>query len=318
MAGGVTQINLNPGKDMSNSDFENAVKKCYSTWSESYYDDYYSDQAAHPPVHLKLLKQLLAGEKVSTVLDAGCGPASFLRTLAKEKIELFGFDLTPEMVAEARKVLGDHGIPESHVWEGSVLSADAYRPPGYQYADLFDAALCIGVLPHIPAEKDVEVICNLRNAVKQNGLVVVEARNQLFALFTLNRYSYSFFKEELIQIDRLKLRAGERTAALMVEMEILKKRFRMDQPPIRKGKENEPGYDEVLSRTHNPFILKDQFVHNGLKDVRVLFYHYHCLPPLLSSAFPEFFQEESLAMEDPEDWRGHFMASAFLVAGRRK
>ena len=32
---------------------------------------------------------------------------------------------------------------------------------------------------------------------------------------------------------------------------------------------------------------------------------------------PELFRQASLAMEDPEDWRGHFMASAFLVVGRR-
>jgi len=302
---------------MSDSDFENSVKACYSTWSESYYKDYYTDQAAYPPVHRDLLKRLLVEERANNVLDAGCGPASFLRDLVNENMELYGFDLTTEMVTEARKVLGKHGIPESHIWEGSVLTPDSYQPPGLPDPGLFDAGLCIGVLPHIPAEKDVEVVCNLRDAVKPNGLVVVEARNQLFALFTLNRYSYNFFIEELIQLDRLKLKAGEHTPALTAEIEILKKQFQMDQPPVRKGKEEEPGYDEVLSRTHNPFILKEQFVRNGLKDVRVLFYHYHCLPPLLSSTFPEFFQQESLAMEDPDDWRGYFMASAFLVAGKR-
>jgi hypothetical protein len=73
----------------------------------------------------------------------------------------------------------------------------------------------------------------------------------------------------------------------------------------------------VLSRTHNPLVLREEFAAAGFADVRVLFYHYHCLPPMLQSAVPELFRRESLAIEDPHDWRGYFMASAFLLAGRR-
>jgi hypothetical protein len=91
----------------------------------------------------------------------------------------------------------------------------------------------------------------------------------------------------------------------------------MDLPPIRTGKEGEPGYDQVLSRTHNPLLLSQQFANTGFKNVRTLFYHFHCLPPMLQSRFPDFFRAESLAQENPEDWRGYFMASAFLIAGER-
>ena len=89
----------------------------------------------------------------------------------------------------------------------------------------------------------------------------------------------------------------------------------MDLPPVRRGKESEPGYDEVLSRTHNPFTAREQFERAGFRDVKVLFYHYHCLPPLLESAAPALFRARSVAMEKPDDWRGHFMASAFILSG---
>lgn len=92
----------------------------------------------------------------------------------------------------------------------------------------------------------------------------------------------------------------------------------MDLPPVRTGKGGEPGYDEVVSRTHNPFVLRRQIEAAGFEDVRVLFYHYHALPPMFEATMPAFFREMSLAIEDPEDWRGHFMASAFIVAARRK
>jgi SAM-dependent methyltransferase len=298
-------------------DVEAAVRACYSTWSGTYYDDYYGAGAGYPPVHRDLLKRLLCEAGARTLLDAGCGPASFLRDLADAGIERYGFDVTPEMVAEARRVLGLQGVPPEHIWEGSVLAPESFKPPAPESSPAFDAAVCVGVLPHIPASADPIVICNLRDAVRPGGLVVLEARNQLFALFTLNRYSHQFFLDELIRADELRAAAGEQEAALNAALDQMRARFRLDLPPVRKGKAGEPGYDEVLSRTHNPLVLQQQCRAAGLVDVRVLFYHYHCLPPMLGPHVPDLFRRASLAMEDPEDWRGYFMASAFLVSGRR-
>ena len=277
------------------TDFEQRVRECYSTWSESYYSEYYGDDAPYPAVHRELLIELLREAGPKSVLDAGCGPASFLRDIRGEGWSLHGFDLTPEMVAEAQRVLADDG----EVWEGSVTKAEDFHPPE-RPDETFDAAVCVGVLPHVPQEADTEVLKNLHGAVRPGGLAVVEARNQLFALFTLNRYTFDFFRDEL-----MRGRAEE-------DLEPLKERFWMDLPPIRGGKEDEPGYDEVLSRTHNPFVLRQQFEAAGFRDVRTLFYHFHDVPPALGPSI-----EASVALERPEDWRGHFMASAFLLAGTR-
>ena len=115
----------------------------------------------------------------------------------------------------------------------------------------------------------------------------------------------------------LRERAGNESTALEQALAELDERFRVDLPPIRAGSQGEPGYDEVLSRTHNPFSLIQIAREVGLSDVRVLFYHFHALPPMLESALPELFKQESLAMENPEDWRGYFMASAFILVGVR-
>lgn len=300
---------------MTKNTVEETVAKCYSTWDKTYYDEYYGNKAAYPPINRDIVKKLLKDSGVKNVLDAGCGPASMLRDLADLGIDLYGFDLTPEMISEAQRIFRELGLNNSKLWEGSVTDSESFHMP-YVRRFPFDSAICIGVLPHIPAEHDITVIKNLHDAVKQGGLVILEARNQFFSLFTLNRYSWEFFMGDLIRIDELKKNVDKSTAKKIWNIILqIQNQFRVDLPPIRKGKEDEPGYDEVLSRTHNPLILKEQFEKAGFKNVQLLFYHYHCLPPMVASDLPEFFLKESIAMEDPYDWRGMFMASAFLLVG---
>ena len=293
---------------------ERSIRACYSTWGERYYADYYESEGAYPPVHTGIVRDLLGESGARSVLDAGCGPASMLRDLALPGLERYGFDLTPEMVKEARGVLGRQGVPEDRVWEGSVLDAAAFR---HKDLSAFDAAVCFGVLPHIPAEADEAVLTNLRDAVKPGGFVAVEARNSLFSLFTLNRYSREFFRNDLIGEDTLRAKAGAEADALNSAFEELDARFRLDLPPIRKGYADEPGYDEVLARTHVPMQLEAQARALGFAETRLMFYHYHAFPPMLEKSAPELFRRESVAMEDPNDWRGYVMASAFILVGRR-
>lgn len=297
--------------------YEQAVAKCYSTWDKIYYDEYYGEKALYPPVHGELLRKLLRESGAKTLIDAGCGPASFLRDITDLGIELYGFDLTPEMVTEGKRIFNEKGISSNRIWMGSVLNPNSFVSPESGMKS-YDAVICGGVLPHIPAEQDLVVAHNVAMALNPGGFCAVEARNQLFALFTMNRYSYELFVKDLIQIDQLKGATHPDLDKVDKLLDEMRQQFRMDIPPMRKGKKDEPGYDEVLSRTHNPIVLKKVFEEAGFVDVRLMFYHFHAFPPMFQKLMPEFFLECSLNMErDPEDWRGYFMASAFYVLGRK-
>lgn len=296
------------------TDAEERVRRCYSTWSGTYYDEYYGAGSSYPPVHRDILLGVLRDAGARTVLDAGCGPASFMRHLQAAGHEAYGFDLTPEMIDEARRVMRSVGAPEDRVWLGNVAVAEAYAPEGRPRS--YDAAVCVGVLPHLDAGDEAAVLRNLRSAVRDGGVVAVEARNQLFALFSLNRYTFELFRDELVRPDDPRTSA-EDASRMRDALEGLRGRLRMDLPPVRAGKAGEPGYDEVLSRTHNPLVLRERFAAAGLRDVRTLFYHFHRLPPMLETAAPERYRDWSLAVEDPNDWRGLVMASAFILVGTR-
>jgi SAM-dependent methyltransferase len=296
---------------------EQSVRKCYSTWGKTYYDEYYGTNAPYPPVHVDLVNSLLHDFGARRVLDAGCGPASMMRHLLGPGVDIHGFDLTPEMVAEARVVMSGLGVPPDHVWEGSVLAEGDYVSRADGRAD-FDCIVSCGVLPHVPVAADTQVIDNLKRALRTGGYALIEARNELFALFTMNRYSHEFFFERLCSKELLQPQNADERESLDRAMAELKKMFRTDLPPIRRGKADEPGYDEVVSRTHNPLVLRKQLEVAGFVDIQLYFYHFHSLPPMIGSMTPELFRRSSLEMEkDPTDWRGLFMASAFFIAGRR-
>jgi 2-polyprenyl-3-methyl-5-hydroxy-6-metoxy-1,4-benzoquinol methylase len=305
------------GQNTERDQIEISVKHCYSTWGPNYYDEYYGAKAPYPPVQTELLRKLLRRSSARTLIDAGCGPASFLRDATDLGIELYGFDLTPEMVIEGQRIFREKGLSPDRIWIGSILDPLSFVAPT-DGTSRYDAVVCGGVLPHIPAEEDMTVIRNIASALNPGGLCAMEARNQLFALFTMNRYSYELIVNELIEPEKLKAVPSVdpvKIDAMLLEMQ---RCFRMDIPPIRKGKAGEPGYDEVLSRSHNPIILKEKFEAAGFVDVKIIFYHYHAFPPMFQGLMPEAFLERSLAMEsNPEDWRGYFMASAFYMVGRK-
>ena len=133
----------------------------------------------------------------------------------------------------------------------------------------------------------------------------------------MNRYSYEFIAHELVRAQTLRRKAGRLSPKVASVLESMKTHFRMDLPLIRRGKAGQPGYDEVTSRTHNPFAMRAVFERLGFRDVRLQFYHFHCLPPMYERDLPTLFRRASVEMEEPSDWRGHFMASAFLLSGRR-
>lgn len=291
-----------------------SVESCYDEWSASYFEEYYGADAPYPPVHVALIEQMLAAHGTKSVLDAGCGPASILRTLAGRGFDCWGFDVSPGMVAEAQAAMADLQLPR-RIWQGDASQATSYSSEEPGAPQRFDAAMVIGVLPHLTPAQVYATFENLRNAVRPGGLVIVQARNALFSLFTMNRNTHEFVRDELLASDEAR---SERELAFVEEsLDRLADRLRMDLPMNRGG----AGYDDTQPRAENPLVLPDTFAACGFRGVETLFYHYHAVPPMCESVDAATFRAMSVAMErtcGPRDWRGHFMASSFLLTGIRR
>lgn len=277
----------------------------------NHYADQYSPSYEGYPANLKRLEALVrrARElKIRTLLDCGCGEGTPISRLHDEAgVQVWGFDFSDKMARTARAKLEQKGL-KNRVWSGDITQASSFGPSGIERPEAFDACLAAGVFPHLTDEQAACALRNMAGAVRPGGRVFAEFRNELFALFTLNRYTWEFFTEKLMP-----KRAAEEAGAE------LKKFFRMDLPavrPIPAGAAS--SIDQILCRFKNPFECPAFFQAAGLKIEAIHFYHFHALPPMMERERAELFRSASLELEkNPNDWRGHFLASAFVVESVR-
>ncbi len=296
---------MDPGKD--------AVRRHYQESANHFRRKYSSDSEAYPAeqIRLKILQRRLSALGTRTLLDCGCGEGTPLAVIHGGGVEVWGFDFVEEMTAQADALLVSEGL-KNRVWRGDITDAASFRPEGIEMPDRFDACIALGVFPHFADEAGA--LRNMAAALSEDGRVFVSFRNELFSLFTLNRYAHEFFLDRLVDVARSQDRLPEWRETLAEMSGELEPFFRMDLPPVRKGKADAPGYDEILSRFHNPLEMPELFKAAGFRDAELHFYHFHAFPPLFEKGRADPFRNLSLAMEkNPNDWRGYFMASAFVV-----
>jgi SAM-dependent methyltransferase len=274
----------------------------YDQEAKNYSDLYtvaHMDQEFYPAnaVRLDMILDILRGRKVKTLLDVGCGSGHPLLRFLQLGFDARGFDFSPRMVEFAQDLMRREGQDPARVSQGDIEKR-ATLPQGR-----FDAVVATGVFAHNLDE--AAAFGNLRDLMADGGVALVEFRNALLALCSLNRYSAPFFWEELLQGDKLPKELREATR------EFLSAKF--DTQVRSVGKERAIEYTDILARFHNPLTLGDVAASHGLKLDTIHYYHFHAAPPHLEKTHKQQFWEESLKLERSNDWRGMFLCSAYVA-----
>jgi SAM-dependent methyltransferase len=116
------------------------------------------DELAGKPFDRRLLDDFAALVRgAGPVCDLGCGPGQVARYLHERGVEAFGIDLSPGMVAEARRL-----SPEIEFRRGDMLALDA---PDGAWAGI----AAFYSLIHIPREEMVRALCELRRVLRPGG-----------------------------------------------------------------------------------------------------------------------------------------------------
>lgn len=251
---------------------------------------------------LQLVQRLLGDCGAASVYEHGVGDATPLATIGANGLHVAGNDVSREMVRVARLNMEAHGLdPDLVTWldvqDAGALSAER------QKRGTFDAVMALGVIPHV--SDDDAFISGMDVFLRPGGRLLLQFRNSLFSMFTLNRLTKEFILDELLHdVPR------EITDVVARDLDA---RLATDKPPVRTRPTGD-GYDEILSRFHNPFELADRVRDHGYTDVRFHWYNYHPAYPMLAGQIdPRTYREAQVALEHEGTWRGMFLCSAGLI-----
>lgn len=290
-----------------------SVSNYYDDIADGYSEQYQRERLmTHPgyPANffrLELLLRRLQETGATSIYDLGAGEGTPLVACARAGLEVAGCDVAPKMVERAKANFQAESIDPERMCVADADDLESLRHHRETFGE-FDAVMALGVIPHVP--DDNRFLEAMSFFTRPGGRIYLEFRNSMFSLFTLNRPTKEFFLDEL-------LTGVPEDIRRVVEGE-LDRRLAVDKPPMRKGDGKTLGYDEILSRFHNPFELADTVRAHGYEDVRFHWYHYHPAPPMLEAEIGKAaYRQAAFDMEHEGSWRGMFLCSAGVIEAVR-
>jgi 2-polyprenyl-3-methyl-5-hydroxy-6-metoxy-1,4-benzoquinol methylase len=280
-----------------------------STYADQYDETKIWTNTEYPAnfFRLKLVRQLLKDAGATSVYELGVGDATPLVAVASDGIRVAGNDVSPEMVKYAKANMLKHGLdPEaiSHLDVQDLEGIDKER----SRAGEFDAVMALGVIPHV--NDDHDFVESMDKFLKPGGTLLLQFRNSLFSMFTFNRLTKEFILDDL-------LAHAPESVRRVVETD-LDQRLAVNKPPLRTRPTGD-GYDEILSRFHNPFELADLVKSFDYQDITFHWYNYQPAYPMIAGKIdPQEYRKAQMDLEGDTSWRGMFLCSAGLIRATKK
>jgi len=288
-----------PTEHLQTTNPEKQRKNCKEFFEKNVnlWNTYYDAKEGNPYKHnLVVLKSILKNyDSAKTLLDLGCGTGIPLLEFLKMGFSAKGCDFIERSLDLTKQKLKKHGYNDDVIFYLDI--EDSTTIP----SEKFDIITSVGLFPHITDDK--QALQNTKSMLNDNGTVLIQFRNDLFNLFTLNAYSEDFFKR-LIDFDTLP--------------NVLKKSIDdfYAQNLSTAAINSQFG---LISKFHNPLNIENElFKPMGFEIKNIHFFHYHRLPPIFQTQDNDLFRKLSDEIEDPSDWRGHFLASSFIVEAQLK
>ena len=275
-----------------------------STYADQYDESKIWTNEEYPAnfFRLKMVRRILAEAGVKSVYEHGVGDATPLVAVASDGIRVAGNDVSPEMVKFARANMEKHNLDPNLINLLDVQDPDALAQER-ERAGEFEAVMALGVIPHV--SDDHAFVSSMDLFLQPGGRLILQFRNSMFSMFTFNRLTKEFIMDELL-ID------VPDSVRQVVESD-LNQRLAVDKPPLRTRPTGD-GYDEILSRFHNPFELSELVKSMGYSDLKFHWYNYHPAYPMIAGQIDrKVYRQAQMDLEGDKSWRGMFLCSAGVI-----
>ena len=232
---------------------------------------------------LDVIRELIPHELLGPgqkVFDFGCGDAIHFSEFLETGARIEGVDISTEMIKLAHRRLTDGGYDDS-----LVQVADVGYLQSIPSASL-DALLSFNVLAYLTDDENKLFYQEASRIVRSGGYLVVTHSNELFDLFSLNRYTLEFFKRYL--------------------MSDISYHARLD---TLLNSANIPENAMTYNIRENPLTYKYKLAKYGFSEVRQEFINLHVAPPPLlqdKKSYPG-----TLMISEENRWTLMFVCSTF-------
>ena len=247
----------------------------------------------------EILLNILAQHPANArILDYGCGQGRLLGELLNRGYDAYGYEPSQGM----GDIATTHFVSPDRIYIGSedVLSAFA--------GEKYDLVLLMGVMQYLSDDERSEVLERVKSYLKPGGTLIATFQNGLFDLFTFNKYTVDAVTNMLL--------AGQLSEqeALEVERAVGGLLTQPEAPAHSEWRAR----DNIFVRLENPLTVADYLSGNGFSMEHRWFYEWFGVPPLLSGPLGDIGKRIKSTFEvvNADDWRGHFLANAFLVTAK--
>tara|TARA_B100000886_G_scaffold240683_1_gene168814 strand:+ start:3665 stop:4528 length:864 start_codon:yes stop_codon:yes gene_type:complete len=242
----------------------------------------------------QIFVKILEKHKPKKIVDAGCGSGMPLIDIKKRGFNIIGYDKAKNMVLEAKENLKKNSLSPNLVFH------DDFENPKKIKNNSVDCILGMGAFYY--AKNVNQTLLNQKKKLKKNGRLIFSLRNRLFDVATLNNYT-KIFLDQIYEVKKLKKQWKKRYKNLTKNFSDRKK-FNF------KNIDEKGVYNHI---PHNPLTINQEMAKLGLSVEGIYFYHFHAFPPEFENYDAHYFRKVSWNMENPLDWRGFFLASAFII-----
>lgn len=144
------------------------VKKFHDWDAEQYKRLRYHSDSCEGLAYVTRQELVMASADIEEgkVLDVGCGPGIFTPFLLNKKVEVYSFDLSIEMIKEARQGVADHPLASNGYFTVSNVSDVCYQD------NVMDMILCVGVVCYIKNYNTL--LAETKRVLKPGGRLVIQ------------------------------------------------------------------------------------------------------------------------------------------------
>jgi ubiquinone/menaquinone biosynthesis C-methylase UbiE len=277
----------------------NKAQKHFDEIAHYLREEAYAHENTMNSVRLKITRSILKKYPIGNLLDIGCGGGHTTYSFLKDGWSAVGVDFSENTVKEANAFIKTQHGPDNLIQQASATDLSTFPDAS------LDVVLCLGVLYYI---EDVNAAYKeIFRVLKPGGIFICSHQNELFDLFTFNKYTLRFFRNHVFP-----LVDGEKDKR-EIELENLVKSLitHHDEP---KKHDQGSGRDTVLTYPENPLTFPSKMKSYGFTVKSEPYYHgFHLMPPLAMKKETHLkVESEQKQYELRHDWRGLFMAAHFL------